>query len=217
MRSRVSIEGESVAAALIGYIMRTPCDNEPPPELVGPGRSPTPVNLLGGWGVEEQMIHTAGTFDERFLPLVTIAHRVAFRILGSRAEAEDVAQETLARAYLRWSTIEDHAEPWVARVAANQALKIWRRRERKPTREPSGPGVDTDALTLTRIGLAHALRTLPRRQREVLVLRYLADLTEEAVAAYLGCATGTVKQHAHRGLSKLRLLLAEEVNSASTP
>ena len=150
------------------------------------------------------------TFDECFTPLVTIGYRVAFRILGNRAEAEDVAQEALARAFVRWKRVEGHAEPWVARVSANQALKLWRRDQRRAPSHRTGASDDGDALTLTRLRLAEALESLPRRQREVLVLRYLADLSEDAVAAHLGCATGTVKQHAHRGLSKLRVILADE-------
>ena len=57
------------------------------------------------------------------------------------------------------------------------------------------------------------LATLPKRQREVVVLRYLADLSEAQTAAALGCAPGTVKTHAARGLEALRAVLAvpEEV------
>lgn len=58
------------------------------------------------------------------------------------------------------------------------------------------------------VELVAALRSLPRRQREVVALRYLADLPEAEVAALLGCAPGTVKQHAHRGLAALRRSLA---------
>lgn len=51
------------------------------------------------------------------------------------------------------------------------------------------------------------MRSLPRRPRDVVVLRYLADLTETDVAAALDCTTGTVKQHAHRELAALRASL----------
>lgn len=56
-----------------------------------------------------------------------------------------------------------------------------------------------------------ALGSLPRRQREVVALRYLADMPEAAVVAALGCAPGTVKQHAHRGLAALRRVLDPQV------
>ena len=155
-------------------------------------------------------------FEESFEELYARAYGVAYQLGGRRSEAEDVAQETLARAYVRWSRIEGHVEPWVAKVAANQALKVVRKRQRRAPGESSAISDDLDTVALTRMGLAGALEALPRRQREVLVLRYLADLSEDAVARHLGCATGTVKQHAHRGLSKLRVLLDEEVNIAPT-
>ena len=60
-----------------------------------------------------------GSFEEAFDGLYHLAYRVAYRLLGRRAEAEDVAQEALARAYVRWFRVEDHAEPWVAKVSTN--------------------------------------------------------------------------------------------------
>lgn len=151
-------------------------------------------------------------FDERFEALAAIAYRVAFRILGNRADAEEIAQETMARAYARWRSVAGHAEPWVAKVATNLTLGAWRkRRPHLPLDAGAGPSVDDAALALAleRHGLVAALVRLPRRQREVLVLRYLADLPEQAVAAHLGTSVGSVKQHAHRGMARLRLEIGE--------
>jgi RNA polymerase sigma-70 factor (sigma-E family) len=148
-------------------------------------------------------------FDRRFDDLAAVAYRVAFRILGDRGDAEEVAQEALARAYARWSSVAGHAEPWVARVAANLAIGVWRKR--RPTevlRPEHGRAVDPHALE--RLGLVTALRKLPRRQREVVVLRYVADLPEAAVAAQLKTSVGAVKTHAHRGLARLRAELGED-------
>lgn len=158
-------------------------------------------------------------FDAAFPGLATIAHRVSFRILGDRADAEEVAQEALARAYARWSTVGGHAEPWVATVAANLAIGRWRRR--RPTvpfsaQHGAAGGDAADAATLERLGLVTALRQLPRRQREVVVLRYLADLSEAAVAEQLSTSVGTVKQHAHRGLARLRAEM-QEVDGVRAP
>ena len=61
------------------------------------------------------------------------------------------------------------------------------------------------------------LRRLSRRQREVVAMRYLADLPEAEVAAALGCSVGTVKQHASRGLAALRAALADPTSSPSSP
>ena len=141
--------------------------------------------------------------------LFALAYRVGYRILGARADAEDVAQETVARACARWNRVQKYPQAWVARVSANMAIDVIRRRRRErrpvaPPRDPSG----TDAFVGERLELVAALERLPRRQREVVVLRYLADLGESDVAAQLGCCVGTVKQHASRGLARLRTDLA---------
>src|SRR5580692_8119059 len=143
------------------------------------------------------------SFELAFADLYRLAYRVAFRILGDRSEAEDVAQEALARAALRWSRLHERPEGWVCRVAANQAIDRYRRRRRQP-QIPAGPIGIVDERLGERGDLVAALRKLPRRQREVVVLRYLADFSEEDVALALGCSVGTVKSQASRGLSALR-------------
>lgn len=152
-------------------------------------------------------------FDEAFEPLAAVAYRVAYRILGSRGDAEDVTQEALTRAFVRWRRVRDHAEPWVAKVAANLAIDIVRRDRRRPTVADDGRADATPARSGPapddRIELVRTLRGLPARQRDVVVLRYLADLTEAATAAELGTSVGSVKQHAHRGLAALRAQWAE--------
>ena len=154
-------------------------------------------------------------FDDAFDGLFRAAYRVAYRLLGDREDAADVAQEALARASVRWSRlVRDGAgvAPWVVRVAANLALDRWRRR-RTAARYAGvvgGTGApSTDGLP-ERVDLHRALDALPRRQREVVVLRYVADLPEADVAAALGCSVGTVKTHASRGLAALRAALGDE-------
>jgi RNA polymerase sigma-70 factor (sigma-E family) len=130
---------------------------------------------------------------------------VAFQLIGSRPEAEDIAQETLARAYVRWRSVRDYAGPWAVRVAGNLSIASWRRSSRntrflaRADRTPTAP-----APTADRIDLHRALSRLSKRQREVVVLRYLGDLAEAEVARVLGCSVGAVKQHASRGLAALR-------------
>jgi len=148
------------------------------------------------------------TFDERFDVLSCAAYRVAYRILGSRADAEEVAQEALARALARWDSVADHDFAWVARVTTNLAIGRWRRR-RRPTvvfeRGYGGVHDDTDQHALERLGLVEAIARLPRRQREAIALRYLADLSERDAATAMNTTVGSVKQHAHRALARLRL------------
>lgn len=146
-------------------------------------------------------------FEDCFLTLANVAYRVAYRLLGNRPEAEDVTQEALTRAYQRWQQVRDHSEPWVARVASNLALDVIRRGRRRPVEGLSDrdePAARDDDGAIDRVDLVRVLRAMPRRQRQVVVLRYLADLSELDTAAELGISIGAVKKHASRGLAALR-------------
>lgn len=149
-------------------------------------------------------------FDEEFAELAGLAYRVGYRLLGDREEARDIAQETLARAYLRWRRIEGHARAWVGRVSSNLALDVVRRRARPEPHHDHDTG-DPNDLTAERLQLVAALSALPRRQRQAVVLRYLADLPEKQVAEELGCSVGSVKSAASRGLAALRESLSVPV------
>ncbi len=144
-------------------------------------------------------------FVDQFEELFAVAYRASFAILGERGEAEDCAQDALAKALARWGRIEDRATPWVARVATNAAIDRWRKRSRSHPHEP--PDGSDDPLRLRRADLVRALRALPRRQREAVVLRHLLDLTERDTASAMGCTTGTVKSATSRGLAALRISL----------
>jgi RNA polymerase sigma-70 factor (sigma-E family) len=146
-------------------------------------------------------------FDRAFPDLYRSAYRVAYKLLGSPEDARDLAQEALARAYSRWPKVCTLNEPaaWVTRVTTNLAFDIFRRRrlQRRHELPADVAGPDADHLDLYQ-----ALKTLPKRQREVVVLRYLADQSEAATADALGCSPGAVKQHASRGLAALRARLS---------
>ncbi len=77
-------------------------------------------------------------FEEAFEDLYVRAYGVAYQLLGRRSEAEDVAQETMARAFVRWRTIRSYAEAWGVRVAGNRASDGWRRRQRSRDRRRGG-------------------------------------------------------------------------------
>ncbi len=142
-------------------------------------------------------------FEVAFEGLYRLAYRVAYRIVGAREDAEDIAQEALARAAVRWTHLQDKPEGWVSRVASNLAIDRYRRRRREPV-PLTGPIGVVDVRMGERGDLVAALRRLPRRQREVVVLRYLADMSEAQVAAALSCSMGTVKSQTSRGLVSLR-------------
>ena len=148
-------------------------------------------------------------FEEMFDELFDRSRCLATRLLGDRTRGEDTAAEALARTWLHWSKVRglDHRVAWVLRVTTNLCLDQLRRR--RPV-VVAAPFLDpTDAVAL-RLALAAALRSLPRRQREVVVLRHLADLPEAEVASALGITTGTVGAHLHRGLASLRARLGDD-------
>lgn len=142
-------------------------------------------------------------FSAAFPELYALSYQVAFRVLGDRGDAEDVAQEALARTVLRWARLASRPHGWVVRVSVNLAIDQYRRRRRAPVLGVGGAGA-TDEHAAERLDLARALRALPRRQRQVLVLRYLADWSEREVARELGCSTGAVKAYGSRGVQALR-------------
>lgn len=144
-------------------------------------------------------------FDESFDSIFLLAFTVGRRILQDRDEAQDIASETAARALLQWKRIggAQHLEPWVKRVATNLSLDVVRKRQR--SRTFSQPDISQTSLELADPdAAAELLAGLPRRQREVLALRYVLDLSEEEIAAALRISPGSVKQHASRGLAALR-------------
>jgi DNA-directed RNA polymerase specialized sigma24 family protein len=145
-------------------------------------------------------------FDEAFPDLLDAGYRTAFRLLGSREDAAECAQEACARAFADWNKLSDRGDvtPWVVRVAGNLAIDRWRKSRRTP-RWSANP--DLGSPIPDRIDLHRALDALSARQREVVVLRFLADLPEITVSELLGCSLSTVKTHAARGLAALRLVL----------
>jgi RNA polymerase sigma-70 factor (sigma-E family) len=136
--------------------------------------------------------------------------RLAVLLVDDRAAAEDVVQDAFLALQRRWHAVDPLAAAGYLRTSVvNGARSVLRRRgvARRHLRvaEPDeGPAADL-ALLLDEEHrqVVEALRTLPRRQREVLVLRYWSELSESEIAATLGIARGTVKSSASRGLSAL--------------
>jgi RNA polymerase sigma-70 factor (sigma-E family) len=146
--------------------------------------------------------------------------RLAYTMTGDVGIAEDVVAEAFARTYERWSKGKvDDPGAYVRRTVVNEVRSTWRRvavrrkyaaRERQV--EPStsfGGDQIADADVLQR-----ALLVLPPRQRAVVVLRIVDDLSEQDVARALGCSVGTVKANLSRGLDRLRDVLREGATDA---
>jgi RNA polymerase sigma-70 factor (sigma-E family) len=129
---------------------------------------------------------------------------------GDVVLAEEQVAEAFTRAWASWPKVRRHPAPraWVVRTALNAGTSWWRRRARElPLADhdlatPPRPGTGLDSAVLT------ALRRLPARQREVIVLRVFLDLDVETTASQLAIAPGTVRAHLSRAVTTLRDELA---------
>jgi RNA polymerase sigma factor (sigma-70 family) len=149
-------------------------------------------------------------FDEAFERLFLRAYRASFQIVRSREDAEDVAMDTMARALSHWDRLDPEPDGWVTRVAANRSIDLWRRAQRRRRHDSEGRAEVAEARTADDVAVRQALSKLSKRQREVVAMRYFMDLSEREIAQILGCSTGSVKQHASRGLSAMRRALTDE-------
>jgi RNA polymerase sigma-70 factor (ECF subfamily) len=151
----------------------------------------------------------AGELD--WAELRRAAVKAAQQVLDSRQDAEDAAQEAVARAWRSRGRCEaaDNPRNWVARVARNEALRIGGRLSTRrrlegalpdDAREPADDGPDAE----TADSLHDALRKLPIRDRELVTLRYVEDLQYSIIAERLGLPLGTVKVRLHRLHAALR-------------
>ena len=146
------------------------------------------------------------------LPLL----RLAVLLTDDRATAEDVVQDAFVALQRRWHAVDPAAAAGYLRTSVVNGVRSLHRRRVVARRHLHAVGQDDVppadlALLLTedQREVIEALRTLPRRQREVLVLRYWSELSEAEIADALGVARGTVKSSAARGLASLQKHLGD--------
>jgi RNA polymerase sigma-70 factor (sigma-E family) len=147
--------------------------------------------------------------------------QLGWALTGDRHLAEDLAQATLDRLWRRWPRISRSGDPWpyAQRTLTSISATWWRRRWR--SEYPTDPmpethtGSDAADEQDTRHMVDRWLRALPPRQRAVVVLRFLADLSVEDTARVLRCAPGTVKSQTSKALVELRKSAAQTVGSRS--
>jgi RNA polymerase sigma-70 factor (sigma-E family) len=144
--------------------------------------------------------------------------RLAYLMLGDTAAAEDVVQEAFTGLYRRWAHLSDPAKalPYVRSSILNACRTQLRRLGQPPPgagQAQPPPAISAEAAALSgedRRAVLSALRRLPDRQREVLVLRYYLDLPEPEIAAAMGIGPSTVRSTAHRALTALGRMLEEQ-------
>ena len=151
------------------------------------------------------------------------AFRVAYVIVGSAADAEDVAQEAFVKAYRALGRFRTGApfRPWLLRIVGNEARNHRRaagrrtfHQQRAHRLEPVHAGAEPTEAVLaneSRSALLAALDGLRDAERQAIVARYFIGLTDAEAGAVLGVPRATVKMRAWRGLEKLRRVLGEEL------
>lgn len=147
-------------------------------------------------------------FAEFFSARFDSARRIGYALCGDWGEAEEIAQAAFVRMYAHWGRVRtETADAYLRTVLTRIFLDSRRRgraRERAVAEVPDQPVPAGHEPTEERQLLLAALRRVPARQRAVLVLRFVQDLSVEQAAATLGCSTGTVKSQTARGLETLR-------------
>ena len=163
--------------------------------------------MPGGGELEQSFAAFVRGHGERHL-------RVAVLLTGDWHAAEDLVQASLIKLYRAWPRVDlIHGDPdaYLRRVIVNTYRSWWRARWRRETPVAELPehaaGDDSADWRALALLIRQALGELPRRQRAVVVLRYLEDLPESQVADILGCSVGTVRSQTHKAVAQLRSVL----------
>jgi RNA polymerase sigma-70 factor (ECF subfamily) len=169
-------------------------------------------------------------FEEEALELSDQVYRVARHMVGSREEAEDLVQETYARAFRSWRTYQSgtNLRAWLLRILTNLNIDRGRKQQRTPETQPleegdyflynrleasvgEGAGEDEERVIerLSQDDIVNALAAVPHDFRDVIVLVDLGDFSYQDAAQILDIPIGTVMSRLHRGRRVLKRELAE--------
>jgi RNA polymerase sigma-70 factor, ECF subfamily len=167
-------------------------------------------------------------FEEEMLELADQIYRVARRLVSTREEAEDLVQETYARAFRSWRsyTPGTNLRAWLFRILTNLNIDRGRRAQRAPDTQPmeegdyylynrleeSGAADDEERVVerLSQDTIVEALAAVPHGFRDVVVLVDIGDFSYQDAAQILDIPVGTVMSRLHRGRRILKQALAEE-------
>ena len=166
-------------------------------------------------------------FEEDALELADQMYRVARRLVGSREEAEDLVQDTYARAFRSWRSFRPgtNLRAWLFRILTNLNIDRGRREQRTPDMQPieesdyylynrleeNGAAEDVEEVVerLSQDSIVQALSAVPHNFRDVIVLVDIGDFSYQDAAQILDIPVGTVMSRLHRGRRVLKQELAE--------
>src|SRR6476469_2371231 len=174
-------------------------------------------------------------FEEEALELADQVYRVARRMVSSREEAEDLMQETYARAFRSWRSFQPgtNLRAWLLRILTNLNIDRGRRNQRAPQTTPleandyylydklaesDGAATDEERVVerLSQDDIVSALSAVPHDFRDVIVLVDIGDFSYQDAANILDIPIGTVMSRLHRGRRILKRELAESVLEDTT-
>jgi RNA polymerase sigma factor (sigma-70 family) len=168
--------------------------------------------MPGGLPEADQAV--AALYDAHYRPLT----QMAALLVSDVALAEEIVQDAFVAIHRARQHLQDtgRALPYLLRAVVRRSRSSRAARSGPPERGTGAPEAGAQAFAQLEPGLVTALRALPARQREALVLRYYADLPEAQIAAVMGIRAGAAQLHVARGMSSLRAVL-DRGHPASPP
>ena len=149
-------------------------------------------------------------FDEYFVARARAMRRVAYLVVGSWPDAEDVVQTAFVNVYRAWPRIDPSTrDAYVRKAVVNTAITVATRRRREVPVAAVTESTYSDPEKGNISELLHALRLLSPSQRAIISLRFLDDLSVAQVADALNVSEGTVKSQTSRGLAEIRARLPQ--------
>jgi RNA polymerase sigma-70 factor (sigma-E family) len=180
--------------------------------LANPAMSaaPTMSGAVVEWDADRAV---TAIYSEHYRSLV----RLAAFLVRDNATAEEVVQDSFVAMHGAWRRLRDtdKALSYLRQSVVNRSRSVLRHRmvvdKNTPKPPPDMPSAEHGAIIqLERSAVVSALRGLPERQREALVLRYYGDLSEAQIASVMGISRGAVKSHTARAMAALRAVLERD-------
>jgi RNA polymerase sigma-70 factor (sigma-E family) len=180
--------------------------------LANPAMSaaPTTSGAVVEWDADRAV---TAIYSEHYRSLV----RLAAFLVRDNATAEEVVQDSFVAMHGAWRRLRDtdKALSYLRQSVVNRSRSVLRHRmvvdKNTPKPPPDMPSAEHGAIIqLERSAVVSALRALPERQREALVLRYYGDLSEAQIASVMGISRGAVKSHTARAMAALRVVLERD-------
>ncbi|MGH3067036.1 MAG: SigE family RNA polymerase sigma factor [Streptosporangiaceae bacterium] len=172
--------------------------------------APTRSGAVVEWDAD---LAVTAIYSEHYRSLV----RLAAFLVRDNATAEEVVQDSFVAMHGAWRRLRDtdKALSYLRQSVVNRSRSVLRHRmvvdKNTPKPPPDMPSAEHGAIIqLERSAVVSALRALPERQREALVLRYYGDLSEAQIASVMGISRGAVKSHTARAMAALRAVLERD-------